>query len=271
MHIDRVPPPDDRSLRTHAHPRRWLVSAALLTPALYALLWLALPYAWRYWRAVAGWGARQLDPSLTAVVLGYPAHAPRVSLLSINLAARMPSGTLLFATAAACAAGFAVTFVRRTTWLPVAYLLRIAAFAQLMICMYFWAMYEPADTVASGVAAPGVAAPAAFPYDALLHLRDVFVMNVAAIVLIPLVMAALYYPLDFSFAQKAFASLLVLGYFVLALPFVLLLHAIVIYHGSLLFVPFCYFVLGAPLLIGLLVTLYSYCASWRGALTREPR
>ncbi len=265
MDIDPVPPPDDRSLRTHAHPRRWLASTALLTPALYALLWLALPYAWRYWRAVVGWGARQLDPSLSAVVLGYPARAPRVQLLSINLAARMPSGALLFATAAVCAAGFAATFFRQAKWLPGAYLLRIAAFAQLMICVYFWVMYGPA-----GAATPGVATPGAFPYDALLHLRDVFVMNVAAIALIPLVMAALYYPLDFSLAQKAFASLLVLGYFVLALPFVLLLHAVVIYHGSLLFVPFCYFVLGAPLLIGLLVTLYSYCASWRGALTREP-
>ncbi|AGK51600.1 putative membrane protein [Burkholderia thailandensis MSMB121] len=270
MDIDPGPPPDDRSLRTHAHPRRWLASAALLTPALYALLWLALPCAWRYWRAVVGWGARQLDPSLTAVVLGYPARAPRVPLLSINLAARMPSGALLLATAAVCAAVCGATFVRRTKWLPVAYLLRIAAFAQLMICVYFWATYGPAAAAASGIATPGVATPGAFPYDALLHLRDVFVMNVAAIALIPLVMAALYYPLDFSFAQKAFASLLVLGYFVLALPFVLLLHAVVIYHGSLLFVPFCYFVLGAPLLIGLLVTLYSYCASWRGALTREP-
>ncbi|MDN7674601.1 hypothetical protein QZM22_19230 [Burkholderia oklahomensis] len=267
MDIDPVPPSADRSLRTHAHPRRWLASIALLTPALYALLWLALPYAWRYWRAVVGWGARELDPSLTAVVLGYPARAPRVPLLSINLVARMPSGTLLFATAAFCTAGFAATFVRRTKWLPVAYLLRIAAFSQLMICVYFRAMYGPA---VSGSAASGAAMPGTFPYDASLHLRDVFVMNAAAIALIPLLMAALYYPLDFSFAQKAFASLLVLGYFVLALPFVLLLHAVVIYHGSLLFLPFCYFVLGAPLLIGLLVTLYSYCASWRGALTREP-
>ncbi|KVK73722.1 hypothetical protein [Burkholderia sp. MSMB1498] len=266
MDTDPIPSPDDRSLRTHAHPRRWLASAALLTPALYALLWFALPYAWRYWCAVVGWGARQIDPSLDAVVLGYPAHALRVPLLSINLAARMPSGALLFATAAACAAGFAATFVRRARWLPVAYLLRIATFAQLMICLYFWTMYGPPAAAAS----PAGAVADTFPYDASLHLRDVFVMNVAAIALIPLVMAALYYPLDFSLAQKAFASLLVLGYFMAALPFVLLLHAVVIYRGSLLFVPFCYFVLGAPLLIGLLITLYSYCASWHGALTREP-
>ncbi|AKM00946.1 MULTISPECIES: hypothetical protein [Burkholderia cepacia complex] len=248
-HPDR--PPVDRSLRTHAHPQRWLVSIAVLTPALYASLWLGLPLAWRYWRAVMTWGAHQIDPALHVIVLGYPPDAPRVPLLSIDVAARMPGDTLLAVTATLCAIGFATSFVRRTNWLPVAYLLRIASMTQLLICAYFWL------------------APDAFPYVPLLHLRDMFVLHGAAIVLIPLVMAALYYPLDFTLLQKTLASVLVLGYFVFALPFVMLLHAVIIHHGSLLFLPFCYFVLGGPLLIGLLVTLYTYCASWPGALTRD--
>ncbi|HIE4195657.1 MULTISPECIES: hypothetical protein [Burkholderia] len=246
-----VRPPVDRSLRTHAYPQRWLSSIALLTPALYASVWFGLPLAWRYWRAVMAWGAQQIDPALHVIVLGYPPDAPRVPLLSIDVAARLPGGTLLLATAALCAIGFAASFVRRTRWLPVAYLLRIASFTQLLICAYFWL------------------APDTFPYVPPLHLRDMFVLHGAAIALIPLVMAALYYPLDFSLLQKAVASLLVLGYFVFALPFVMLLHATIIHHGSLLFLPFCYFLLGGPLLIGLLVTLYTYCASWPGALTRD--
>ncbi|UXU89107.1 hypothetical protein [Burkholderia sp. S-53] len=251
MQTHPVRPPVDRSLRIHAHPQRWLVSIAVLTPALYASLWLGLPLAWRYWRAVMTWGAHQIDPALHVIVLGYPPDAPRVPLLSIDIAERMPGGTLLAVTAALCAIGFAASFVRRTKWLPVAYLLRIASMTQLLICAYFWL------------------APGAFPYVPLLHLRDMFVLHGAAIALIPLVMAALYYPLDFSLLQKTLASVLVLGYFVLALPFVMLLHAVIIHHGSLLFLPFCYFMLGGPLLIGLLVTLYTYCASWPGALTRD--
>ncbi|AIO39634.1 hypothetical protein WI41_12265 [Burkholderia latens] len=249
MQTRPVRPAVDRSLRTHPHPQRWLTSIALLTPTLYALLWAGLPLAWRYWRAVMIWGARQIDPALHVIVLGYPPDAPRVPLLSIDVAARMPSGTQLAVTAAICAAGFGASFYRRASWLPVAYLLRIASFTQLLICAYFWL------------------APGAFPYVPMLHLRDMFVLHGAAITLIPLVMAALYYPLDFSLPQKIAASVLVVGYFVFALPFVMLLHAIVVHHGSLLFLPFCYFLLGGPLLIGLLVTLYTYCASWPGALT----
>ncbi|QTO19935.1 hypothetical protein [Burkholderia seminalis] len=249
MQTHPVRPPADRSLRIHAHPQRWLLSIALLTPSLYALLWVGLPLAWRYWRAVMVWGANQIDPALHVIVLGYPPDAPRVPLLSIDVAARMPGGVLLAATAALCAIGFAASFIRHRNWLPVAYLLRIASFTQLLICVYFWL------------------APGTFPYGPLLHLRDMFVLHGAAIAMIPLVMAALYYPLDFSLPQKAVASMLVLGYFIVALPFVMLLHATIIHHGSLLFLPFCYFLLGGPLLIGLLVTLYTYCASWPGALT----
>ncbi|KUY96349.1 hypothetical protein WS50_24605 [Burkholderia territorii] len=249
MQTHPVRPAVDRSLRTHPHPQRWLMSIVLLTPMLYASLWLGLPLAWRYWRAVMAWGAHEIDPALHVIVIGYPPDAPRVPLLSIDLAARMPSGTQLAVTAALCAAAFAASFFRRANWLPVAYLLRIASFTQLLICAYFWL------------------APGAFPYVPMLHLRDMFVLHGAAITLIPLVMAALYYPLDFTPLQKLGASLLVLGYFVFALPFVMLLHAAVIHHGSLLFLPFCYFLLGGPLLIGLLVTLYTYCASWPGSLT----
>jgi len=249
MQTHPVPPIADRSLRTHPHPQRWLMSIIVLTPALYASLWLALPLAWRYWRAVMAWGAQQIDPALHVIVIGYPPDAPRVPLLSIDVAARMPGGTLLAVTAALCTIGFGVSFLRRANWLPVAYLLRIGCFTQLLICTYFWL------------------SPGTFPYVPMLHLRDMFVLHGAAIALIPLVMAALYYPLDFSLLQKAVASVLVLGYFVLALPFVMLLHAVIVHHGSLLFLPFCYFMLGGPLLIGLLITLYTYCASWPGALT----
>ncbi|MBN3745458.1 hypothetical protein G3N96_08415 [Burkholderia sp. Se-20373] len=249
MQTHPVRPPADRSLRIHAYPQRWLLSIVLLTPALYALLWVGLPLAWRYWRAVMVWGAQQIDPALHVIVIGYPPDAPRVPLLSIDVAARMPGDVLLGATAALCAIGFAASFLRHRNWLPVAYLLRIASFTQLLICAYFWL------------------APGTFPYVPLLHLRDMFVLHGAAIAMIPLVMATLYYPLDFSLLQKACASVLVLGYFIVALPFVMLLHATIIHNGSLLFLPFCYFLLGGPLLIGLLVTLYTYCASWPGALT----
>lgn len=118
MQTHPVRPPVDRSLRIHPHPQRWLTSIVLLTPTLYALLWLGLPMAWRYWRAVVAWGAHELDPALHVIALGYPPDAPRVLLLSIDLAARMPSAMQLAVTAAICAIGFGASFSGGQTGCP---------------------------------------------------------------------------------------------------------------------------------------------------------
>lgn len=239
----------ERALRTQGTLREWGVSVCVLLPLCYGLAWTAQPVAHAYWAGVLSHAVAWIDDGLHLEVIDYPSRWGHVMLLSANVAAREPSVAALALTAVACVAGIWASYYRKDRWLPLAYVLRVACVTQLAICAYFWL------------------APGSFPYTPRLHLRDLFVMLIGAMVSTPAVMALFYYPLDFSLAQKALATCLTLAYLALAAPFVMLLHIIVIHHGSLLFMPFCYFVLGVPLIVGLLVTVYAYCASWRGALS----
>jgi hypothetical protein len=239
----------NRALRTQSGLHDWGVSVCVLVPLFYLLTWTAHPVAHAYWAGLLSRTIGWLGDGLQLERIDYQGQWIHMTLLSANVVSREPGPALLAVTTLACIAGIWASYYRKDRWLPLAYLLRVSCITQLAVCAYFWL------------------APGSFPYNPRLHLRDLFVLLVGAIVSTPLVMAMFYYPLDFSLAQKALATALTLGYLVIAAPFVMLLHIIVIHHGSLLFMPFCYFVLGVPLIVGLLVTVYAYCASWRGALT----
>lgn len=239
----------NRALRTQDGPRQWAVSVCVLMPLFYVLTFTVHPVAHAYWDGLLSRAIGFLGDGLRLERIDYRGAGFHMTLLSANVAPREPGPWLLALTSVICAAGLWASYFRKDRWLPLAYLLRVACATQLAVCAYFWL------------------APGSFPYNPRLHLRDLFVLLVGAIVSTPAVMAMFYYPLDFSLAQKALATALTLGYLVIAVPFVMLLHIIVIHHGSMLFMPFCYFVLGVPLIVGLLVTVYAYCASWRGALT----
>jgi hypothetical protein len=239
----------DRAVRTNVPARHWAMSVLLLTPLFYLLSWSIHPLAMAYWIAVLSRSVEYMDPALKLEVIDYHGDWVHTSLLSVNVAPHEPGILLLALTSCVCIAGGCASFARKERWLPFAYLLRIGCATQFLACLYFWL------------------APGSFPYSPRLHLRDIFALLLGAIATTPALMALLYYPLDFSLAQKALATTIVLGYLIGAAPFIMLLHVIVIHHGSLLFMPFCYFVLGVPLTIGLVVTLYAYCASWPGALS----
>lgn len=239
----------DRAVRTNVSAWHWVMSVLLLMPLFYLLAWSIHPLALAYWIMVLSRSVTYMDPALKLEVIDYHGDWVHTPLLSANIASHEPGTMLLVLTSCVCIVGGCASFARKERWLPFAYLLRIACATQFLVCLYFWF------------------APGMFPYSPRLHLRDIFALLIGAIATTPALMALLYYPLDFSLVQKALATALVLGYLIVATPFIMLLHIIVIHHGSLLFMPFCYFVLGVPLAIGLLVTLYAYCASWPGALS----
>lgn len=239
----------ERALRTSAGLRAWGISVLVLMPLFYVLTWSLYPLVHAYWEIVLSQALDFIGDGLRLERIDYHGRWMQMTLLSANVASREPGAVLLVLTALVSVAGIWTSYFRKDRWLPFAYLLRVGCATQLAVCLYFWLM------------------PGGFPYSPRLHLRDLFVLLVGAVVSTPAVMAMFYYPLDFGLAQKALATALVLAYLMFAAPFVMVLHILVIHHGSLLFQPFCYFVLGVPLIVGLLVTVYAYCASWRGALS----
>jgi hypothetical protein len=225
------------------------VSACLLIPWFYILLWHALPFLWKYWTAAWQYGLDEAVRNANFKVVRYVDDYMTFPILSAELhVGRISTRSLLF-TGLACLAGFLASFVRQGVWLPFAYMLRMLCAFQLFVCVYFWLW------------------PHHFIYDAAGHLQSIFLLQIAEIAVMPLLMGLIFYPLDMSLIKKAMATLLILAYMCAVVPWLMLLHAIVLTYGSLLFMPFAYFILGGPLLVALYVALYSYCMSWRGTLS----
>lgn len=236
----------DRSVSALASPWHWLMSSLLLLPASYVVL----AYTWRsvlqYWSAAFAYASRWVDVPMRIADIrddGAWLASPAVVLQWVG---RSPGKVLLVLTALACMGAFGATFVHKERWLPVAYLVRALAAVQFAVCMYFL----PSSN--------------SFPYSAQEHMREMVLTQMIGIKIIPITMSLTYYTLNFTLTQKTLATLLIVGYFIAIAPFFLALHASIVFYGSLLFVPLCFFVLGAPLLLGLLLGLYSYCASWPG-------
>ncbi len=219
----------------------------------YGLLWLLRPYIWRYWTATWQYGLQQLNLPAIIKIDMFSNAVMQVPLLTADMDAAGPSRMLLLVTFLISGAAFAASFIRQGKWLPIAYLARGLGVFQMFVCLYFWVW------------------PDHFVYSAMTHLRYVFLIQLSVIYILPVILTLIFYPLDLSLLKKAGATALMLVYLCIAVPWLMLLHAIVLQHGTLLFMPFAYFILGGPFLIMLNVALYSYCASWEGTLTESRR
>jgi len=237
---------DDRAVCALASPWRWLVSSLLLLPASYA----SLAYAWgtvmRYWSTAFSYASRWIQVPMSIIVAPGDRTWLAAPAVALQWSGRYPGKALTLVTALICASAFGASFVRKEQWLPAAYLVRAFAAVQFAVCVYF------------------LVSSASFPYSAQEHVREMVETQVIGIKVIPVTLSLTYYTLDFTLIQKTLATWLIVAYFIALAPFFIALHACIVFYGSLLFVPLCFFVLGAPLLLGLLLGLYSYCASWPG-------
>ncbi len=235
---------DDRAVCALASPWRWLMSSLLLLPASYA----SLAYAWsmvtHYWRTAFSYVSRWIHVPMSIVDIPGDRSWLGTPAIALQWSGRYPGKPLMLITALLCAGAFGATFVRKERWLPAAYLVRALAAVQFAVCVYF------------------LVSSASFPYSAQEHVREMAATQMIGIKAIPITLSLTYYTLNFTLTQKTLATFLIVTYFIALAPFFIALHACIVFYGSLLFVPLCFFVLGAPLLLGLLLALYSYCASW---------
>jgi len=237
----------DRAVCALASPRRWLTSSLLLLPASYASLACTWGMVTRYWSVTFSYASRWVHVPMS--IAGIPGDRTWLAapVVALQWSGRYPGKALMVVTGLICAGAFGASFVRKERWLPAAYLVRALAAVQFVVCMYF------------------LLSPASFRYSAQEHVREMVETQVIGIKVIPIMLSLTYYTLNFTLTQKTLATFLIVTYFIALAPFFIALHACIVFYGSLLFVPLCFFVLGAPLLLGLLLGLYSYCASWPGA------
>ena len=137
------------------------------------------------------------------------------------------------------------TFMPKRT-MPFIYLLRVALIIQMSASVYFFL------------------SPDRPPLEAAPYVSGALSFGVYFLFLISPLLALVYYIFDITLWRKCIVTLLMIIYFIIALPFQYMLHSYVIGHWSMLFMPLLYLLFGVLLDTLMLVCWYSLALSWRG-------
>jgi len=204
---------------------------------------LALPAVGRFWAAIFSfWGKQlQLAPQVTLVPQGW--GPVQFALPCFGVPAGSAGGSIWWITAAITILAFTATFWFGEEALPWSYLVRGFCLLQVTALGYF------------------AVASARFPHALPSYTVSMLVFSCILIGLVPALYSFTFYPLNFSVLQKAFLTLVTMLHLLLFVPHQYLLHVYLL-HGSVLFMPLMYFVLGPFLDILAFVGFYSWGMSW---------
>ncbi len=133
----------------------------------------------------------------------------------------------------------------RGRYIPLGYFMRALAVIQLTAQVWF-----------------SFAAPP-FSYALSQYVAGLLVCGVVILLLAPILVAFTYFIFDFPLWQKLALATLLLVHLAVFLPLQAIVHAFVIYRGSLLAMPMLFLVFGVLLDVFVYVALYGWGMSWR--------
>lgn len=231
-----------------------LLQALALMLVMVVLWYLLLPLVTRFWGMVMMVGSQALG--LVGAVnrpetytLGGVVH---FAVPAYYVPVGLPPRWVWEVGVVFCVALMVVSIVLPRRFLPLAYLLRAIVILQSVSQVVF-ALW-----------------PNAFPYTAGGYIHTMLIASIFLIWLVPVILALTYYLFDFSLTQKLALTGMLMGHLAVMVPFQYVVHAFVLYHLSLLFLPVLFFVLSLPLNVLIFIAFYGWGFSWRNPL-RDPR
>ena len=220
------------------------VSAMVLPVLFVGLLWLFLPMVFELWSAIFNFWMQHIYHSGIG-------HAP-VSILGQDLSipypvmdAEAPSQALVRMNLLVCVIAFAVSFLIPMVGAPLTYLLRTILLIQ------------------GSASLDRMLAPDFFPYTLKVYMLGAMTQCVYMLFLIPLILAVVYYIFDFSLWRKFLLTVMLLAFFLIAVPCQYMLHAYLIHEFTLLFLPLMYMMFGIVMDVLMFVSIYAYGMSWK--------
>lgn len=138
-----------------------------------------------------------------------------------------------------------VGMLLRGKHIPLGYFLRALAVIQLTAQLWF-SLAEPP-----------------FPYALSFYISGLLVCGVVILLLSPVLVAFTYFIFDFPLWQKLLLATMLLLHLALFLPLQAVVHAYIVYNGSLLTMPLLFLVFGVLLDVFVYVALYGWGMSWR--------
>ncbi|MGY8905322.1 MAG: hypothetical protein ACKVIH_12310 [Burkholderiales bacterium] len=222
----------------------YLLLQVILLPILFcAALLVMQPQLLAFWRELMLFWASLLNLPLAASANPDSLHQLGLLWLPATGMSDLPSERTWFITAAATLLAAAGSFALTGPMLPLKYLLRIGCAVQAMALVFFWWL------------------PAWFPYTVANHLQDMVSLGYVLLIASPVMLALGYYVLRIGLWTKLWHTFLILLFFIIMVPHQALAHALLLQHGSLLFMPLLYICFGALFDVLVFVALYSWAAS----------
>ena len=244
--------PAHRALRVSPVQPGKLVPAALLALALLAAYLLLLSPVAHLWAGMLEFWRSALDlPGHVSMVRHDFYGLLQFDVPSLDFGSGLPgSGLWWSGLVFTLFLGFG-SFAVPLTWLPLRYVLRLLAFFQAgaQVFFGFW--------------------PWAFPYDGSGYVHGMLIADLMLISLIPVILGFTYFVLDFGLWRKALLALLTMLHMLVLVPLQYAVHAYVIHHLSLLFMPLMFFVFGLTVNVLVFISFYAWGVSWRHPLRTE--
>jgi YaiO family outer membrane protein len=101
-----------------------------------------------------------------------------------------------------------------------------------------------------------------FPYAIVDYTQVLQTAGMMVIGLVPLLYGMTFYPLDFSRGRKLAITLLAMLHLIVFVPVQYLVHALILQHLSLLYMPLLFWAFGLTVDVFLVIAFYGWAASW---------
>jgi uncharacterized repeat protein (TIGR01451 family) len=225
-----------------------MMGAGLIVAALWILY---LPLSGAIWVWVLDLVREPLGMAESTTALHYVIGDRLVLVLpKLVVAAAVPTAGHLWASGLLCVLTFGVSYLLPVKWAPTNYFLRALALIQGTAVAFFAIQPWP------------------FPYTAGDYVTGLTGAGLGLIAIVPLILAATHWLLDFSWLQKVNITLVCMGYLFVMIPVKYALHAVALYWGGLLYMPVLFILFGLPMEVFSFIALFSWGMSWE---SRAPR
>ncbi len=242
---------EHRALRHSPSPRKQILGSVLLTTVMLVLWYLSIGGVARLWQAVLEFCRMAVGMGGYTTILAYELGPFRFEIPYLTFSSGSPDNLLWWIGMALAAVLVAVSFLTPRRYLPAAYFLRVVAFFQLTAQLFFalWLHH--------------------FPYGGAGYVHGMLIAGLMFVSLIPLVLGLTYYMFDFSLGRKVLLTLVMVGHLTIMIPFQYFMHAYVVHHLSLLFMPLMFFIFGLPANVMMFIAFFGWGFSWRNRWDTE--
>ncbi len=228
-----------------------ILGAIALTLSMSLLWYLSLDTVSAAWLSILSFCHRMLGLGGYTSMVHYVLGGVRFSIPYLHLSAPLPNAILWWSGAFLTMVLVAVSLLIPRSLAPAAYLLRLTAIFQATAQVFFafW--------------------PSAFPYEAGGYVHGLLIAGLMLISLLPVVLGFTYYIFDFSLGRKILLTVLLMVHLAVLMPVQYFLHAYLLQHGSLLFMPLLFFMFGLPLDVMVFIAFFTWGFSWKNMLHAE--